>query len=249
MQQKFRNLSTLAVLLMLPFQSLWAMHISEGFLPVGDCIFWYALSIPFIALGIRSVRKMLEQNPREKVLLGVSGAFVFVLSALKLPSVTGSCSHLTGTGLGTMLMGPWVMALLALVVLLFQALLLAHGGLTTLGANLFSMGIAGPLLTWLIFWSGNKLKWNRKVTVFAASFTGSLFTYLVTSIQLAVAFPDASGGWQASLIKFGTLFGLTQLPLAIIEGILTLWIFTVVEGYRKEEVPKEQSAKVPEYQS
>lgn len=43
------------------------------------------------------------------------------------------------------------------IVLLFQALLLAHGGLTTLGANTVSMGIVGPLaisegiLTVLIF--------------------------------------------------------------------------------------------------
>jgi hypothetical protein len=36
------------------------------------------------------------------------------------------------------------MALLGTVVLLFQALLLAHGGLTTLGANAFSMAIVGP---------------------------------------------------------------------------------------------------------
>src|SRR4051812_49547727 len=36
------------------------------------------------------------------------------------------------------------MALLGTVVLLFQALLLAHGGITTLGANAFSMAIVGP---------------------------------------------------------------------------------------------------------
>ena len=38
-----------------------------------------------------------------RTLLGVAAAFSFVLSALKLPSVTGSCSHPTGTGLGALL--------------------------------------------------------------------------------------------------------------------------------------------------
>ena len=34
------------------------------------------------------------------------------------------------------------------IVLLFQALLLAHGGITTLGANAFSMAIVGPWVAW-----------------------------------------------------------------------------------------------------
>ena len=78
------------------------------------------------------------------MLLGLCGAFAFVLSSLKIPSVTGSCSHPTGVGLAAILFGPSVACIMALIVLLFQALLLAHGGLTTLGANVFSMGVAGP---------------------------------------------------------------------------------------------------------
>ncbi len=60
------------------------------------------------------------------------GAFIFVLSALKLPSVTGSCSHPTGTGLSAVVLKPAITAVLAMIVLVFQALLLAHGGLTIL---------------------------------------------------------------------------------------------------------------------
>ena len=43
------------------------------------------------------------------------------------------------------------MSLLGIIVLLFQALLLAHGGLTTLGANTFSMAIAGPFVSFGIY--------------------------------------------------------------------------------------------------
>lgn len=59
----------------------------------------------------------------------------FVLSALKISSVTGSCSHPTGTGLGTILFRPAITTVPATITLLFQALLPAHGGLTTLGPN------------------------------------------------------------------------------------------------------------------
>ncbi len=92
-----------------------------------------------------------REQPRTKLLLASAGAFAFVLSALKIPSVTGSCSHPTGTGLGAVLFGPSVMAVLGAIVLLFQALLLAHGGLTTLGANIMSMAVVGPWVAYGVF--------------------------------------------------------------------------------------------------
>ena len=68
-----------------------AMHIMEGFLPIEWAIFWWAITLPFLILGFRSIRKSVNENPETKMMLGLSGAFAFVLSALKIPSVTGSC--------------------------------------------------------------------------------------------------------------------------------------------------------------
>ena len=78
------------------------------------------------------------------------------ISSLKLPSMTGSCSHPTGTGVGAILFGPFITSVLGLIVLIYQAIFLAHGGLTTLGANAFSMGIAGPVVAWVIYKVGTK---------------------------------------------------------------------------------------------
>lgn len=89
------------------------------------------------------MKNKVKENRRNLTLIAMSGAFIFVISSLKIPSVTGSCSHMTGTGLGAILFGPASVSVLGVIVLLFQALLLAHGGLTTLGANTFSMAIAG----------------------------------------------------------------------------------------------------------
>ncbi|MBC7106985.1 MAG: energy-coupling factor ABC transporter permease, partial [Firmicutes bacterium] len=144
-------LGVLAAAWLGPVRPAYAMHIAEGFLPPGWCVFWYALALPFVALGLRSIQRRTQADPRLKMLLGLAGAFAFVLSALKLPSVTGSCSHPTGVGLGTVLFGPTAMAVLGFVVLLFQALLLAHGGLTTLGANTFSMAVVGPLVAYAAY--------------------------------------------------------------------------------------------------
>jgi len=140
----FIILYSAALLLTLP-QNAYAMHIMEGFLPVNWAGFWFVLTIPFLILGLRSIQKTVTAAPSVKMLLGLAGAFAFVLSALKIPSVTGSCSHPTGVGLGAIMFGPLAMVVLGCIVLIFQALLLAHGGVTTLGANTFSMAVVGPI--------------------------------------------------------------------------------------------------------
>ncbi|WP_243345927.1 energy-coupling factor ABC transporter permease [Parabacteroides sp. FAFU027] len=230
---KFLRLFAVSIAL-LAVQNASAMHISEGFLPPQWCLVWYLVSLPFIAWGLNRLRKTISADPKSKLILGICGAFVFVLSAIKLPSVTGSSSHLVGTSLGAMITGPAAMAVVGVVVLLFQALLLAHGGLTTLGANVFSMAIAGPFLAYGLFCLGKKVRWNESVNIFFASFVGSLFTYVVTSFQLAVSFPDATGGWWVSFLKFGALFAVTQLPLSVIEGFLTLFVYRFVSKHIPE---------------
>ena len=77
-----------------------AMHIMEGYLPLQFCIAWGAVCVPFLVMGFFSIRNKLKENQRNITILAMSGAFIFVISSLKIPSVTGSCSHMTGTGLG-----------------------------------------------------------------------------------------------------------------------------------------------------
>ncbi len=214
------------------------MHIAEGFLPVSHAIFWSCASAPFVVHGATRVIKITRENPQAKLLLGAAGAFTFVLSAIKLPSVTGSSSHPTGTGAGTIVFKPPVMAFLATIVLVFQALLLAHGGLTTLGANVFSMGIVGPWAAYGAYALCRKLKAPQLVGVFFAMMLADLVTYLVTSVQLALAWPDPSSGVAGSLAKFLSVFAVTQIPLAIGEGILGVLIFRGLIKIARPELTK-----------
>ena len=213
-----------------------AMHIMEGYLPPVFCIAWGIVCLPFLVFGFRSLNRRVQENRRSITLIAMAGAFVFVLSSLKIPSVTGSCSHMTGTGLGAILFGPCVTSILGIIVLIFQAILLAHGGLTTLGANCFSMAIAGPIISWILYKLLQKANVNKRVCIFVAAFLGDLFTYCVTSFQLALAYPSEVGGIGASIAKFLGIFATTQLPLAVIEGILTVVIVIALETYAKDEL-------------
>ena len=108
-----------------------------------------------------------------------------------MPSpVVGSCSHPTGTGFSTVLFGPIITCVLSVIVLIFQALFMAHGGITTLGANVFSMGIAGPLLGYAVYRVAKAVNLNIFVNIFLVTVVADLFTYVVTAIELAVAFPS-----------------------------------------------------------
>jgi cobalt/nickel transport system permease protein len=213
-----------------------AMHIMEGYLPPKFCIIWSVICIPFLVAGYLSIKKTLSENRKSITILAMAGAFIFVISSLKIPSVTGSCSHMTGTGFGSILFGASAVSILGIIVLIFQAILLAHGGLTTLGANTFSMAIAGPLVSYGIYKLCQKLKLNKYLGVFLAASIGDLFTYCVTSMQLALAYPAANGGVIVSATKFLAVFAPTQLPLAIIEGILTVVIIMGLETYAKSEL-------------
>jgi len=212
------------------------VHIMEGFLPVSHALAWTAASAPFVAHGLYSIKKKVAARPEARMLLGLAGAFTFALSALKLPSVTGSCSHPTGTGLGAILFGPTVMSVIGCCVLLLQALLLAHGGITTLGANTFSMAVVGPFVAYGLFRLCRLLHLPLSWTVFAAAFGGDLMTYVTTSVQLALAFPDPAGGFTASLVKFGTVFAVTQIPLAVSEGLLTVLVFDALRRYSERQL-------------
>lgn len=210
------------------------MHIAEGFLPPLHAAGWTLASAPFVVHGTRCLVRTVREHPDAKLLLAGAGAFTFLLSAIKLPSVTGSSSHPTGTGAGTIIFRPPVMAVLCLIVLVFQALLLAHGGLTTLGANLFSMGIAGPWAAYGVYRVLRPAPFG--VQVFAAMVTANLVTYVTTATQLALAFP--TDGFLHAWARFLAVFAVTQIPLAVVEGFIGVALFAALRGWAGPELER-----------
>ena len=214
------------------------MHVAEGFLPPVHAVGWTIAAAPFVVHGARAVTREVRERPESTLLLGAAGAFTFVLSAIKLPSVTGSSSHPTGTGVGAVLFRPPVMALLGTVVLLFQALLLAHGGLTTLGANAFSFAVVGPWAGYAAYRLTRHCGGGLLGGVFAAMAVADLATYVTTALQLALAFPDTASGFAGAAAKFLGVFALTQVPLAIGEGLLGVLLFRVLTVSARPELER-----------
>lgn len=213
-------LSALIFLQMAMTKSTYAMHISEGYLTPKDSIMWWIFYLPFFLFGIKALRKH-EKVLNKKLVIALVAAFVFFISAIKLPSVTGSSSHATGIALGTILLGACEMYIIGGIVLLFQAIILAHGGLTTLGANAMSMAVLGAIsagITYKIFKHYNK----EKLGIFFAALISNLFTYSFTAFELALS--HGGDNLLGVFGKFLSLFAITQIPLGIIEGLVTVMV-------------------------
>ena len=206
----------------------------EGFLPLQWCVIWWIVALPCLMIGLYQLKKILAADREALPLLGVTGGFIFILSSLKLPSVTGSCSHPTGTGLSTISFGPWITSVICAIVLLFQSLFLAHGGLSVLGANIVSMGIVGPLVGYTVYRMLRDTSVHMYLTVFLVTAIADMFTYVMTSLELALAYPAETGGVVSSFVLFMIIFAITQIPLAIVEGLVLALVFKYIVALKPD---------------
>ena len=212
----------------------FAMHISEGILPISWAVLWYAVALPFVAWGLRDLRRRSEETPWFKPLVGLVGAAVFLISCMPIPVPSaGTCSHPSGTGIAAILIGPGLTAVVASIALTLQALFLAHGGITTLGANIVSMGVAGAWVGWGVFTAARRLGLPWFAAAFLAGMLSDWATYATTSLELAAALHgDGSFTTMFSLILLA--FVPTQLPLGILEGFLCAGVLKFIRSRRPE---------------
>lgn len=213
-------LFTFGFLLLFP-QNTFAMHISEGILPFEWAGLWYLVALPFLIKGIFDIKKKSKITPSFKPLLGLMGAVVFIISCMPVPVLTaGTCSHPAGTGISAILIGPIMSIFVTSIALLIQALFLAHGGITTWGADIVSMGVAGSFAAYIAFRILRKFKTSLFISGFVAGLLADWATYATTSFELA----QALHGSKPMFPLFMTIlvaFIPTQLPLGILEGVLT----------------------------
>jgi cobalt/nickel transport system permease protein len=197
------------------------VHIAEGILPAHWAAAWAVPAAAAAAVGLRQVTRRVEEQPSFKPLLGLMGAAVFIISLMPIPvPVAGSVSHPAGTPLAAVVVGPPGTVVLATISLLLQALFFAHGGLTTLGANVISEGLVGALVAFTAFRMARRMGAGLFAAGFAAGFLGDLGVYATTASQLGLglfALPDAPARSAAVFLAFLP----TQLPLALLEGVFT----------------------------
>lgn len=182
-------------------------------------------------MGLRIINRRIKNDPSYLPRISLIGAVVFVISVWHIPvPVTGSSSHPVGTPLAAIILGPFATVVISSIALLFQVFA-AHGGLTTIGANTFSMGIVGAFAGYFVY---------RLLRIFTplwfsagmAGLVGSILTYLTTALQLALSLNPENVIYYWKLYSLG--FIPTQLPLAFAEFAFTAYVIKYISEAKAE---------------
>ena len=180
---------------------------------------------------MRIINKRIAADPSYLPRISLIGAVVFVISVWHIPvPVTGSSSHPVGTPLASIIIGPFATVVISAISLFFQSFV-AHGGLTTIGANTFSMGIVGAFGGYFVY----RLLKNVSPLWFSAGmagFAGSILTYLITALQLALSLNPGNVMHYWKLYSLG--FIPTQLPLAFAEFAFTGYVIKYISETKAE---------------
>ncbi|MBI4687302.1 MAG: energy-coupling factor ABC transporter permease [Nitrospirae bacterium] len=215
-----------------------AMHISEGILPLNWAALWFALSVPFVAYGIKRLKDISKIDLSYKPLVGLMTAVVFVISLMPIPVPTaGTCSHPGGTAIPAILLGPSITVLITGVALLIQALFFAHGGLSTWGADVVSMGVMGAFVGLGVFRLLRRFNISLAISAFFAGLLSDWAIYLTTSVELAAGI-RGNEPFMPLFAKIAIAFIPTQLPLGIVEGVMTAGMITLLYKRRSDLLVK-----------
>jgi len=222
------------ILLLTVASPVHAMHISEGILPLGWALLWFAVALPFVALGCRELKRVALDDLAMKPLVGLLAAVVFIISCMPIPVPTaGTCSHPCGTAISAILVGPYLSVLVSTVALLIQSLVMAHGGLTTLGADIVSMGVVGSFTGYAAFKGLRRCGAPLGIAAFCAGVFTDWATYTATAVELASGI-RGSEPFLPLVTKILLAFVPTQLPLGLLEGAMTAGMVTLLARKRPD---------------
>lgn len=213
------------------------MHISEGIITGVPAMAYTAASLGLVGYGAKKMKDFVKENPEKKPLLGMAGAFIFFLSLIPIPAFTGTCSHPCGSPIVGILLGPWIGIALTGLTLLLQAAFFAHGGFSTWGANVITLGVGGAFFGWFAFKISRKAGLPLIVAGAIGGLVGDIMTYVFAGLSLSAVL---STGPSPQFSFFGYLAAIyvayipTQGPIAVGEMFLTGLILSHIYKQRPD---------------
>ncbi len=202
------------------------MHIPDGFLDTKTMVTLNILSAGFLGISIKKVKAYLDE--KKVPLMGVVAAFIFAAQMLNFPIGGGTSGHFMGGVFASILLGPFAGFLVMTTVLIIQCFIFQDGGLLSLGANIFNMGVAGSILGYYIYRAIYRLAGEKK-GLFIAPFIAAWF-----SIVLAAAFCAlelAISGRISLNIVFPAMVAVHAV-IGIGEGIITASALAFIRSVR-----------------
>ncbi len=191
------------------------MHIPDGYLSPATCAAFYAAATPFWAVAAVRVKKIL--SGRTVPLLAIFSAFSFAIMMFNVPVPGGTTAHGVGGTLTAIILGPWAAVISTSVALMIQALFFGDGGILSIGANCFNMGVVLPMVGYFSYRAiaGNSDPFSQRRVIAAAigSYLGITAAALAVGLELGLQPEIASTNGVPDYSPYG--FG-TAIPSMLV---------------------------------
>ncbi len=169
------------------------VHLPDGVLPGSVCICSAVGAVSLTALGLRGISDRLV--PR----LAVLTALFFAIGTVHVRVGPGSV-HLLCTGILAVVVG-WRAIVPVAIGVLMHALLLQHGGLTTIGVNILVLGVPamvmGAASQYLSEKIPTKLTWCLGVGATVGAYLLSMLLFLLVISFVDQRLTEPIGIWAA----------------------------------------------------
>lgn len=217
------------------------MHIPDNYLSPATCAAMGAVMLP---VWDRAVKKVKEEVAKKKMpMLGIGGAFSFLVMMFNVPVPGGTTAHAVGGTLIAILLGPEAACISVSVALLIQALLFGDGGILSFGVNSFDMAFVLPYLGYYIYrLLSAKLKSKRGD--YAAAFLGAYIGINAAALCAAILFgiqpllfKDSSGMPMYCPYPLWISIPSMLIPHLLVAGVIEGMVTAGVLGYVRKVSP------------
>lgn len=217
------------------------MHIPDNYLSPATCAVMGTTMVP---VWTKAIKKVKEEIPKAKLpLLGVGGAFSFLLMMFNVPLPGGTTGHAVGGTLLAILLGPYAACISVTVALFLQALLFGDGGIIAFGANCFNMAFVLPFVGYFIY---NTIKNSiptekgEYLGIFVGAYAGLNLAALCTAIEFGIQpllFQDAAGQALYCPYPFSVSIPAMTIPHLLVGGIVEGIFSVAIVAYIKKVSP------------
>jgi cobalt/nickel transport system permease protein len=200
----------------------YLMHIPDGFLSTPVWAGLDAGAVPVVGYFVRRAQRDFDEA--RVPLLGVMGAFVFAAQMINFPAGVGTSGHLVGGTLLALTLGPCAATVVMTAILTVQALVFQDGGITSLGANVINMAVAGVWLGYVpcrLLGSRARL---RRAGIFLGGWLSVFGAALLATVELSLSRVAPDRPLFASMLGIHAITGLVEgaITLAALEAIARL---------------------------
>jgi cobalamin biosynthesis protein CbiM len=209
------------------------MHIPDGFIDIPTSAAFGTLALAGTAIALKKAKT--EVDDRTAPMAGLTAVFIFAVQMLNFPVAAGTSGHLLGGALAMVLVGPYAASLAITVVLGFQALLFADGGLTALGLNVFNLSVIAVLVSFLVFKLMVKLLPKTKSAIPLAAGIAAFVSVPVSASAFTLQY--AIGGNGTAPVETVLIAMLsTHLLIGIGEAVITMLTVSAILASRSDLV-------------